>query len=42
MIYALTTVLFVSPALAAAAAAVALVHLERTLRGLRIPLTSDF
>jgi hypothetical protein len=40
MTYALTTALFVS--LALAVAAVALAHVERTLRGLQIPLTSDF
>ena len=40
MTYALTTVFLVS--LALAVAAVALVYVERTLRGLHIPLTSDF
>jgi hypothetical protein len=40
MTYALTALLFVSLALAAAAAALA--HVERGLRGLRIPLTTDF
>ncbi|MDP3222236.1 MAG: hypothetical protein Q8M96_03785 [Rubrivivax sp.] len=40
MPYALTALLFVSLSLAAAAAALA--HVERALRGLHIPLTSDF
>ena len=40
MTYALTALLFV--VLALAAAAVALAQLERRLRGLQIPLTSDF
>jgi len=40
MHYALTALLFISLTLAAAAAA--LVHVDRMLRGLHIPLTSDF
>lgn len=40
MTYALTALLFVC--LAGAAAAAALAHVERTLRSLHIPLTSDF
>ncbi|MDP1900986.1 MAG: hypothetical protein Q8K96_11095 [Rubrivivax sp.] len=40
MTYALTALLFVSPVLAAAAAALA--QVERSMRALHIPLTSDF
>ena len=40
MTYALTSLLFVSLALAAVAAVAA--HVEYHLRGLHIPLTSDF
>ena len=40
MHYALTALLLASVSLAAAAAALA--HIDRTLRGLHIPLTSDF
>lgn len=40
MTYALTTLIFASLALAGAAAV--LLHVERALRELRIPLTSDF
>jgi len=40
MHYALTALLFVSLALAAAVAALA--QIDRTLRGMHIPLTSDF
>ncbi len=42
MIYALTALLFMSLVLAAAAGAAALSHVDRELRGLQIPLTSDF
>ncbi len=40
MTYALTALLFVFLVLTVATAA--LLHVERSLRGLRIPLTSDF
>lgn len=40
MTYTLTALLFVSLALTAATAV--LVHVERSLRGLHIPMTSDF
>jgi hypothetical protein len=40
MIYALTALLFVCLALAAAAAALS--HVESELHGLQIPLASDF
>jgi len=40
MHYSLTALLFASLALAAAVAALA--RIDHTLRGLRIPLTSDF
>jgi len=42
MIYALTALLFMSLVLAAAAGAAALSDVDRELRGLQIPLTSDF